>query len=809
MLFQDIRYALRMLAHRPVFAGAVVVTLALGIGANTLIYSVVDAVVLRPFDFPDPDRILAIGVEFPRLGQDLTFFEAMSAHELRDIEEQSRTLEAIVGFDMGNRQIMGSEAPQNLLTAFWWGDPLVAAGLTPLAGRSFQDRDIDDREAVAMISERIWAGRYDRDPAMIGSTILINDDPHTLIGVFPEAADFYGTDLWTPMWASRDALPRNRRQINVLARAAEGVTLTEVNTELDTIARRTEQEYGGEFEEYEGWSLRAYTWTDANVRTLRPVALILLGAVGFVLLLVCANVASLLLSRSTSRQREIAVRAALGAGGRRIFRQLMSESLVIAGLGAAAGVLLAWLGLQWFAANIPANILPTTRPLTINGGVLLYAVGISVLAGVLFGLAPAWQTSRVDLQGTLQAGGGGAVGSARRRRMQHTLVGVEVALALILLTTSGIFVTSITRIQAVDPGFDADDVLTMRLTLPWSRYQGQGITDFFEELSTRVENIPGVRAATTMSQYPPIGFSSRRFSLPERPVAEGESLPVALVTLVAHDATEVLGVPLRLGRTFGPQDTIEAPPVALINETFARRLFPEGNAIGRRIRMGAPEEAEEMPAFEIIGVVGDTRNSGLDSPPRPELYASYVQAGGAFNQLFLLVRTETDPRGVLPTIREQVAALDPDQPIYNVATLREAMARPYAVQGFSMVLLGAFALIALVLAAVGIFAIVAYAVAARSREIGLRMALGADQGVVQRLVVRQAMLPVLLGGLIGMVGSVALSGVVTSVLSEVDGIEPVPLLSVAAILMIVAAAASYLPARRASRIDPVNALRSE
>lgn len=808
MLLQDLRFGVRTLWHHPLFSLAIIATLALGIGANAMIYSAVDTVVLNPFDMPNPDRVVSVGTEYPRLGRPLRFFEVLSGPEYADILRTTATLSEMAGFDLGNRQVMGTDKPQNLFTAFWWVDPLPVLDLQPVIGRSFTAEEIREREPVAMISHRVWVSRFAGDPAVVGDTIRIDDEPYTLIGVFPAAANIYGTDLWMPMWVQPDDLPRGRRQFNIIGRLADGRTLEELNAELDAVARRTELEYGGELGEYGGWKLRALTFTDAQVRTMRPAGLILLGAVAFILLLVCANVASLLLSRSAGRQREMGIRLALGAGRVRVLRQLMAESILMAAAGAMLGTGAAWFGLRWLQANMPSNLLPTTRALGINANVLMYTVGATVVAALLSGLAPAIHTTRVDLQRCL--GSGSASGSRGRRRLHSAFVALEVAMALVLLTGASLFVTSLWRLQRVDVGFDPGNTLTMRLTLPWSKYEGDAIAAFFNELADRTEAIPGVVAASSVSQRPPIGFITRQFSLPGTVVENDSQMPVAMVTIAANNYFDTLGVAIKRGRGFTVLDRAGDTPAAVINETFAQRHFAGDGAevIGKRIKLGRLED-ESLPWLEVVGVVADLRNNGLQNDVRPEIFVSLDQVDGAFNQLFLIVKTERAPRAVLSSVREVVAAMDPDQPIYAIATMTEVMLSGFAMEAFAMVLLSAFGATALVLAASGIFGVVAYGVSQRSRELGVRMALGAGDRQVRVLVVRQALLPIALGASVGLAMSLALGTVIPGFLSEVAAFEPLPLTGVTVTLSVVALLASYLPARRASRIDPVEALRSD
>ncbi len=807
MLSHDLRFAIRTLLARPAFTLTVVVTLALGIGANAVIFSAVDAVVLNPFDFQEPDRIIGVGTIYPRLNVDLGFFERLSAPEFADIEREVTAFESLAAFDMGNRQIIGGDVPQNLFTGFWWHDVMPVLGYQPVLGRGFSRQDIEQGERVALISHRVWQTRFGADASVIGMTIRIDDEPYTLIGVFPPEVFIYGTDLWMPMWAAPEVMPRNRRMFNIVARLAAGASLEEANAQLETVARRTEAEYGAEFDEYEGWRLVARTWTDVNVQTLKPAAVILLGAVGFVLLLVCTNVASLLLSRSAGRRREVALRAALGAGRVRIVRQLMTESALLALLGGGLGVFIAFLGLRGLTVQLPATLLPTTAELAINGRVLTYTATISLLAGIVFGLAPALQTTRFELQRTLNQEAGQSTGSRGRRRLHGTFVAVEVALALVLLMGAGLLISSFIQLNAVEPGVDVDNVLTMRLTLPWNKYEGPAIIGFFDDLTDRVSTIPGVTAVAAGTQFPPGVFSRSQFVPEGSEIADEGSLPVAYLTLVDEDYFGTLGMPLLRGRGFTTQDRPETPLVTVVNASLANTYFPGVDAIGKRIKIGSPDD--DLPSVEIVGVVADTKNRGLGSVSQPEFFASLRQADGVNNQVFLIVRAAVEPRSVLDDVRAQVAAIDPDQPVYAVQTLEESFAAQFSVQRFALVMLSAFAALAMALAAVGIYGVVSFATVDRTREIGVRMALGAGRQEVTGLMVRKALIPVAIGLVIGLGLSAGLSLAMTGMLYGTAGIDPITLAIVGLMLAAVAFAASYLPARRASGVDPVVALRTE
>jgi len=803
---QTVRRALRTLVRNPGFTAVVTLTLAIGIGANTVVFSIVDGTVLHPFPYPDPNTLVGVGPAFPRLNQEVSYWEVLSPAEYQDIATQSRTLEKIVAWDMGNRQLATGDGSTNVFTCFWWGDAFATLGMTPSAGRGFLPAEIERGDRVAVISHRLWESLFASDPGVVGSSIQVNGEPYTLVGVMPPRTLIYGSDLWTPMSVGPDAYPRNRRQFQVLARMAPGATLTEVNTELDGIARRVEASYSAEFEEYAGWHLVASTWNDINSDFFRVAAFILMGAVGLVLLLVCANLANLLLSRALGRSRDFALRAALGAGGRRIAGELLTESLLLALLGGVAGVTLSVFGVRGIGQAAEVLSVPFFGEISINARVLLFTAGISVLVGILFGLFPAFQAAGSNIQDLLQSEGRGSSGSGKKHRLQRVFVGIETAFALALLVGSGLLINSLIRMHLVDPGFDTHDALTMRLTLPWEEYDSESIIFFFQELRERVEALPGVRAAAVTNQYPPSVFLARQFSVENETYTEGGTLPSAYLTLVSPGFFGAMGIPLVSGRALNTGDRIGSPDAAVINQTAARRFFGTGNPVGRRFRLGGPGEEGEW--IEVVGVVGDTKNRGLDVRTQPEIFGSTLQVPGG-NQFFLVVRTENDPRSILPAIRQAVADMDPDQPIYSIRTIEEAYSASMADKRLATLALTCFAAFALLLASVGIYSVVAFGVAERTREIGVRLALGAQATQVRNLVVRQALLPVVVGALFGIAMAFGLRGFLQSLLFEVSGTDPLTFTAVTLVLLSVAALASFLPAWRASRMDPVAALREE
>lgn len=800
---QDLRYGLRSLRRHPGFTAATVLTIALGIGANTIVFSVVDGLILSPFPYPQPDRLVGIGSEYPRLGVSLGFWENLSPAEYRDVTTRSRLLEHVVAWDMGNRQIaeMGLE---NVFSAFWWGDAFRTLQVAPAVGRGFLPEEIARGDRVAILSHRVWQSRFAGDPALVGSQIHVNAEPYTVVGVMPPRTLIYATDLWLPMPVTPDAYSRQRRQFQALARLAPGATLEQANLELESIARGVSREHGQEFREYEDWRLAAMTWQDVNVRTIRPAALLLLGATGFVLLMVCANLANVLLARFATRGREMALRASLGAGRGRLARQLLVESLLLAVGGGALGLLIALPAVQGAAvllAQAPVVSLP--GEIGINVRVMLATLGVSIAFAFLVGAAPAARAFRTHPQDLLKGSGATAAASPGRLRFQRTLVGVQIALAVLLLTGGGLLVHSLARLQRVPAGFATDHLLTLRLTLPAARYPADSRGVFFRELVRRLEGVSGVQQAAATTQFPPNAFSRAQLVIEgEAPVSE-DTLPAALFTTVSPGYFDTLGVQLLSGREFDG-DRAEGPQVAIINDVAAQRFFGGQDAVGRRFRTRA-----ESAWIEVIGVVRATRNRGLEVPAEPELFVPLDQRLSASNQLYMVVRTTPEPRAVLPAVRAEVRAMDPEQPIYAIRTVDEMFALESGPRRVAALALAVFAVFALLLAAVGVYGVVSYSVAQRTQEIGLRMALGASHGGIRSLVMRQASVPVAGGLVIGLAGGLVLGQLMSDLLFDIGGSDPVTLLSVVVTMLGAAGLAVYVPARRASRVDPAVALRND
>ena len=804
-LIRDLRYAVRGVARRPGFSIAVVLTLALGIGANALVFSAVDGTVLRPFPFPEPDRIVGVGTGYPRIGRDLRWIEHASPAEFEDFRTASRTLQDLVAFDLGNRQIAADGAPTNTFTAFWWGDALRMLEMPAWLGRGFSDDETATGQAVAVLSYRLWAERFGADSTLVGRTITVNDAPYSVVGVAPPGVLFYGADLWTPMPVGPEVFPRNRRQFQMVGRIAPGVTLDEVNAELDDLTDRVAAEHAAEFPEYEGWQAVARTWTDINVANVRTQAVVLMAAVGFLLLLVCTNVANMFLARAQSRRQELAVRTALGAGRMRLFRQLLGESVILASVGGAVGFGLAWFGAGGIRSVVALAGLPLPGEIAIDLRVAGFTLGATLLAALLFGLAPSMHAVRSAAAVTLRSGGAGLTPSRSRQRLQRGFVAIEVALSLVLLVGGGLLLNTLFKVSRVDPGFAADQLLTMRLTVPAERYPGDAMQLFFQDLVREVEGVPGVEAAAATLQYPGVAFSRFNFWPEGRPTADNEVVPRALATLTTRGYFDAVGIPLVSGRAFTVADGPGSAPVAILNQAAARMLFPDVDPLGRRVQLGGPDP--EAPWFTVIGVSADIQNIGLDVPTEPEVFASHEQSGQGSNQLFLVVRSAGDPYAVLPAIRETVRSIDADQPIYSIQTVRERLDSQYGTQRALALFLGGFAAVALILASVGIYAVVSHGVGERTREIGLRMALGAENHSILGLMVRDALWPVAVGVSVGLALAVVAARGMEQVLFGVTATDPVTLGAVTVLLVSVAVLAAWLPARRASRLDPVKALR--
>ena len=799
---QDVRHAFRQLIRRPGFTAVAVLSLALGIGGNAIVFAFFDGYILHPFAYPEPSRLVTVGSTFPRMSDEERFIEAISIPEFADIKS-AHTLRSVAAFDLGNRNISGGDRPERVATALAVTELFEPFGLRPASGRGFTDDELVKGANVAVISYRLWQGRFGGDPNMIGRAVKVNGAPTTVVGIMPPELLILGTDLWLPAGINLSAAPRNGRQFTLIGRLAPGATLAEANAELATMASQTAQAHAEEFEEYRGWRLTAMPWADALMGDRRSGARLFIGAVDLVLLIACVNLSNLLLARSTTRQREVAVRLALGAARMRIARHVLAEVTLLAVAGLGIGLLFAEMGLPLLVSIIPAQANTLGVTASINMRVLGWSALFTIGSAVIVGLIPVFQSTRTSPQDALRSDGRGATSGRVHLRLRHALIVAEIALSVILLVGALLFFRSFANLQNVEPGFDPHDVLTMRITVPPEKYRGAAVNDFFQQIIDRIEETPGVRAVSVASQFPPQGAFTTAFRL-DSMAESGDTMPMTMITAASESHFATLGVPLVAGRVFARTDRKDTPPVAIVNQAFAAKFLSGHDVVGRRVSIGWADRPS--PPMEIVGIVANTQNQDMRNPPSPEVFVPLHQQT-LNNQLFVLVRTDGHAGEMLPAVRQRIAALDPDQPVYNVQTLEEAVDAATFRSRLPMLLFAIFAVVALSLAAIGIYGVMSYAVTARTPEFGVRLAVGAHRADVMWMVLGQVLRLTTLGLGIGLVGVVAASGAIRRALFEVQPLDPLAIGGAALVLGGVALLAGGLPAWRASRVDPVHALR--
>ena len=804
-LLQDLRYGLRVLWKTPGFTAVAVLALALGIGANTAIFSVVNGVLLRPLPFAEPERLVMVWMDnrVLELREDLGSYPNYVSWR-----DESQAFEHLAAFSNANPTLTteGGE-PERLQGVNATANFFNVLRAQPIAGRAFTvEEEAEGQDAVVVIGHGLWQRRFGGEPGIVGRQITLNGRSRTVIGIMPQGFRFPGeADVWVPL--APPARMREQRQafwLSMVGRLKPGATVERAQTELSAIAARLEQQFP---DSNQGFGAYVVSLHQQVVGRVRPALWVLLGAVGFVLLIACANVANLLLARAAARGREIAIRRALGAGRARLIRQFLTESVLLSLMGGALGLLLAIWGTDMLIALSPSD-LPRLDQVGIDGWVLLWTVGISVGTGLAFGLAPALQASRGDLNEPLKEGGRSGSEGGRGRRVRDALVVAEVALALVLLAGAGLMVKSFLRLQEVDLGFNPERVLTMRAQLSGVNYrESPRAVAFYEQLIERVEALPGVQSAAAagtvfLSSTP----NSSWFSIEGRPAPPPNERVEVPIDPITPNYFQAMGVPLLRGRAFTAQDREGVPEVTIVNETFARRFFPGEDPSGRRIKYGPPES--EGPWITIVGVVGDTRRTGFDAAVRPETYLPHAQAPA--RGMMLVVRSAAaDPSGLTNAVRGAVASLDREVPVFQVRTMDELLSGMMAQRRLNMLLLAIFAGVALLLAAVGIFGVMNYSVSQRTHELGLRMALGAQARNILGMVVRQGMTLVLLGLGLGLAGALALTRLMSSLLYGVSATDPLTFAGISLLLAAVALLACYVPARRATKVDPIVALRYE
>ena len=810
-MFKEIRYAARMLVKRPGFSLVAVLTLALGIGANTAIFSVVNATLLRPLPFKDPERVVMIWGVLAKLQTDTL---PNSAPNFEGLKTGAKSFERMAAFRSWSWQLTGSGDPELLRGARVTADFFEAVGAGPILGRAFTpEEDMPNRAPVAIISHALWQRHFGGDPNVLGKTLTLTGQNAQIVGVMPEGFQFPGganlipglqfslqNDVWMPL-AITDEQRQRQGNLNLatIGRLKPGVSVAEGRTELNAIQQGLPL---GTI----GFGINVIPLHQQMVGMIRKPLFVLLATVGFVLLIACANIANLLLARATSRRKEIAIRAALGAGRRRIIGQLLTESLLLSITGGALGLLLAVWGNSLLVSLIPREV-PRISEVSVDPRILLFTLAISIVTGLIFGLMPALQASRFDLNKSLKDGTRGMTSGAGQNRLRSLLVVSEVAMALVLLIGAALLMKSFVRLLEVKPGFNPANVLTFEIqlpNLPPARYErDEEQTAFFQQLTTRLQALPGVENAGGVLSLPLSGAVESTDLFVEGQESTPDGLrPQSDYTIVTPDYFATLQIPLLQGRQLNAQDKRDAPLVIVINDTLAARLWPGQDPIGKRLRVGF----EQKPR-EVVGVVGTIKQTTLDAEEHAAMYLPHLQSPNP--RLTLLVRTHGEPLSMAAAVRQEVRAIDKDVPVTAVQTMEKVLGASVAQPRFSMLVVGLFAALALVLSAVGIYGVMSYAVSRRAHEIGVRMALGAGANQVLKLVLKDGMTLALVGIALGLLGAFALTRLMASLLFGVGAKDPATFISVAAFLALVAFIACYIPARRATKVDPLVALRNE
>jgi len=798
-LVQDLRYALRMLLKNPGFAVVAVIALALGIGANTAIFSVVNTVLLQSLPYDDPDRLMIVREN--KLPQFPEF--SVSPGNFLDWQKQSSSFEKLTAINGAAYNLVAGDAePERLRGARVSAGLFEMLGAKPVQGRTFMDEeDQPGRENVVILSGSLWKRRFASDSNIVGQSITLSATSYTVIGIMPGTFQFpdRDTELWTPIaFTARQAQQHGSHFLSVIGRLKQDVTVQQADAEVKSIAARLAEQYPGS---NAGWSTNVFPMQEYEVRDIKSGLIFLLGAVALVLLIACANVANLLLARSTARQKEMAIRSALGASRWRVVRQLLTESVLLALLGGGVGLLLAFWGMESLLALAPED-LPRIKDVALDARVLGFTLVVTLMTGVIFGLAPALQASSPNLNETLKEAGRGT--TAGRHRVRNSLVIVEVALALMLLICSGLMIRSFIRLQRVNPGFNPNNALVVNIALPGRKYPNSDHhLAFFSQLVERTSALPGVVAAGLTQSLPIQGDYLLGFNIQGRPPAPPGEDKSTNYYAVTPGYFKAMGIPLLRGRLFTEQDNNNAARVAIINETMARQYFPDEDPIGKGISVTqGPERFRE-----IVGIVGDVKQYGLAQPSTLQTYDPYLQM--PFSGVTLVVRTENNPASLSGAIRSEVLAIDREQPVSRIRTLDQIISGSVQQQRFLMLLLGVFAAVALILAAVGLYGVMSYAVTQRTHEIGIRMALGANAGNVLRLVVGHGMMLAMIGVAIGLAGAFAVTRLMATLLFSVSTTDPVTFAGISVLLTGVALVACLGPAHRATRVDPMVALRHE
>ncbi len=794
-MLTDMRYGIRQMVKAPGFTIVAILTVAFGIGATSAIFSVVNGVVLRPMPYPDPDTLVRVFEVVPQYGR----FSVAPASFL-DWRQQNDVFERIATYNTTSETFAGSEGPERITMAVVSWDLFEVLRVSPALGRGFRpDEDVPKQNSVVVLSHGMWQRAFGGDRSVLGRSVTLNGAPTTIVGVMPEGFYFPNreTEFWRPI-----ALPakasRGAHFLSVIARLKPGVSIPQAGAAIKAIAERLARQYPDSSRDESAEIIRLH---DLIVGPIRPMLMTLFAAVGVVVLIACANVANLLLVRASVREKEIAIRAAMGAGRRRLVLQMLSESLVLSVVGGACGLLLAWLAITPIQ-TLSAGSIPRVADVTLDRNVLAFACLVSLATGILFGLAPAWQSSRAGLGAALKEGGRSSAPSGGRR-VRNALLVIEVALSIVLLVGATLLLRSFAKVSGVDPGFTPENVLAFRVALPPPSYpEAHSHIAFFDRLLERLATTPGVDHAAMTHQLPLRGGYVLSFIIQGRSVLPGAE-PSAHYRAVSPHYFETLKIPVLRGRTFAAQDTEKAPLVAVVDEGFARRYFPDVDPIGQGLDIGNGTDGYHR----IVGLVGSVHHDGLEGAREPTMYVPFKQ--DTFGAMWLLVRTTGDPEHFVPTARQLVRELDGSLPAFAMSPLTSVLSETMAQRRFSMLLLTVFALVALFLAAVGLYGVVAYSVSLRTQEIGVRMAIGAEPGDVLRMVIGGGMKLAVLGVIVGIAGALVVARLVATMLFEVTPFDPASYGATAMVLLAVSLLACYVPARRARGVDPLVALRQE
>jgi len=799
-MLQDIRFAFRTFLKSPGFTVVAILALALGIGANAALFSVINAVLLTPLPYQHPEQLVRVYETFLPKG-----YGSVSTPNFLDWRKQNHVFEHLEAFSAGSINLQGDANPERI--------PLVVAtaglfdmlGAKPIQGRTFlPDEDQPGKPDVAVISERLWQRRFGRDPKLLGSSITLDGQATTVIGIMPAAFQFPPGNSTVTVWMPLQFSPRNLSQrgshwMAVAGRLKPGIDIVGATAEMKQIAARLAIEIPGS---QKGRSVLLSSLQDVLVGNIRPALLILMGSVGFVLLIACANVANLLLARAASRRREVAVRAALGASRSRLVRQFLTESVLLALAGGALGAFLGAEGVQALVF-LASRQIPRSTEVRLDGTVFLFLLAVSVAAGIIFGVVPAFQSAGHDLQDGLKEGGrSGGVGG-RRERFRNALVIAEFALALVLLIGAGLMLRTFVALSAIQPGLVSNGVLTMSVSVPEGKYPNNSMWQrFYEPALERIRALPGVRAAGMISLLPLQSWGNNGdFGIEGRPQQEPGRQPFAEYRSVSPGYFRAMGIPIVKGRDVGDQDSANATPVIFINDALAKRYFPGEDPVGKKIQWDSWRT--------IAGVVASIRQAGLDREPMPELYFPAAQRGNTISGMTLVISTNVDPVSLTHAVESAIHSVDPSQPVFGVKTMDRVVADSLSNQRLYAWLLGVFAGLASILASAGIYGVMSYLVTQRTQEFGVRMALGASADEILRMVLRQAVVLIAAGVAIGLVGALAVTRVLSDFLFGVKPIDVPTFAGVSAILIVVALVATYLPAHRATRVDPMVALRYE